>query len=106
MRGAIMIFKSPGLRASVLWEPSAQECINIIGFWGKGPRPGKATLFLLAQGYKTADFIRGPISTWTKGPGNRPVYVSRPGRHSQLVASSYNGCQSLAQSLEYIIFIE
>ncbi|OQD78441.1 hypothetical protein PENDEC_c001G01312 [Penicillium decumbens] len=98
--GVILVFKDPDVHSTRLWQPSPQDWNAWVARWlhlplaiTEGPAPSQSL---------TAEFIQGAISGERPRGGGLPL----PGRHQQLVAVSYKGCEVLSRSLEMIIFVE
>ena len=96
-KGAIMVFKNPGLRALNVWEPSPAEWKQLLCTWTQADLPGVSET--MPQEYRQADMIRGPISERKQ---NKMVTA---GDKQQLVAVSYKGCERLCASLHTIIYL-
>ncbi|KXG45191.1 uncharacterized protein PGRI_041040 [Penicillium griseofulvum] len=99
--GAVMVFKDPALHSTKVWELDSQPWTAWIARWkhlqlaiAHDPIPGE---------YRTADFIKGAISSRGRELGRG---VPTPSEVTQLVACSYEGCKALRDSLEMIIFVE
>lgn len=102
--GAIMVFRNPALRNTSIWEPNLEDWQAWVTIWLS--RPLAIANRPVPPAYDRADFILGPIREAESDSGNARRQVPRQSNQIQLVAVSYKGCQTLADALHMIIFVE